>query len=252
MIEDTTDSLAAALLEKPQSSVQDAINSSASDVSKAILRDISASDIPTFEVETSFAQIKLAKIDAAEKDFYTRLESAKNLLREQNQNLINLLRRPIEMRDPLRTLRTDYATKFDDLPKAPRITRKPDTGLALDDLDGRVVEPEPRGSLREQEEQSRVDHAVKQLIAVAIGMNELAQNRLLKKIQIAISASTLSLQVSGLTEITHEYSGRVRDSPFREIEESLKPPEIRRAEAKRFTGRSFEPREVFRPRMPRR
>jgi hypothetical protein len=237
LIENTTDSLAAALFEKPNSSVRDAINSSANDVSIGILKGISVSDVPTFEVETSLAQIDLAKVDAAEKDFHTRFQSAKNLLREQNQNLINRLRHPIEMRNTLRMVVTPIAQ------------------LTVNDLDGKVVAPAPRMSALEEKEQRRIDRAVEQLIVVAIGMNELAQNRLLTKIADAVSPPTLSLQVIGLTEITHEHLGSVADTSLREVAESLKPPEIRRAETERFMGRSFESRpiEVFRARpMPRR
>jgi hypothetical protein len=237
LIENTTDSLAAALFEKPNSSVRDAINSSANDVSIGILKGISVSDLPTFEVETSLAQIDLAKVDAAEKDFHTRFQSAKNLLREQNQNLINRLRHPIEMRNTL------------------RMVVMPIAQLTVNDLDGKVVAPAPRMSALEEKEQRRIDRAVEQLIVVAIGMNELAQNRLLTKIADAVSPPTLSLQVIGLTEITHEHLGSVADTSLREVAESLKPPEIRRAETERFMGRSFESRpiEVFRARpMPRR
>jgi hypothetical protein len=232
-IEDTTDSLAATLFEKPHSSVQDAINSSANDASKAILKDISASNIPSFEVETSLAQSELTKIDSAEKDFQTRFESAKNLLREQNQNLINRLRRPIETRNALGLVRS----------------------LSMFSNDLETSAAAMRRSSLEGNEQARIDHAVEQLIVVAKGMDALAQNRLLTKIVDAISLSTLSQQVIGLTEITHGHSRSRGDSTWREVEESLKPPEIRRAEIERTTGRSFEPHPFEGPRirpMPRR
>jgi len=179
LIGSTTDSIIAAAVDNNPPTLQDSIETSAKNVSAAVLKDISANNTPISGVEETLARSSLAKLDAAEKELHTRLENEKGAFRELNRVLLKKLRA---------SLVTTQAEPSHETGVWPPL-RLPDSRLGLRDFQQLPGEEMIDATKRVSEQQSKFIVAVERLIDQSEKIDDpLKQNKILIAITVTVSS----------------------------------------------------------------
>jgi hypothetical protein len=210
LIGSTTDSIIAAAVDNNPPALQDSIETSAKNVSAAVLKDISANNTPISGVEETLARSNLAKLDAAEKELHTRLENEKGAFRELNRVLLKNLRA---------SLVTTQAEPSHETGVWPRL-RLPDSRLGLGDFPQLPGEEMIDATKRVSEQQSKFIVAVERLIDQSEKIDDpLKQNEILIAITTTVSSDkSLEIKAASLGKLAGlQLNDEVVKKSFNEI-----------------------------------
>jgi len=210
LIGSTTDSIIAAAVYNNPPTLQDSIETSARNVSAAVLKDISANNTPISGVEETLARGNLAKLDAAEKELHTRLENEKGAFRELNRVLLKKLRA---------SLVTTQAEASHETGVWPPL-RLPNSRLGLGDFPQLAGEEMIDATKRVSEQQSKFIVAVEHLIDQSEKIDDpLKQNEILIAITTTVSSDkSLEIKAASLGKLAGlQLNDEVVKKSFNEI-----------------------------------